>query len=89
MAAYSSAICMRLDNSTEPPPLRFAKHPERAEDLRPTRQPGIELARSWLGLEGRLLARPLGGVSRKERGDDPLGGRHPAEASTLCRDTIA
>jgi hypothetical protein len=30
MAAYSSVICMRLDNSTEPPPLRFAKHPERA-----------------------------------------------------------
>ena len=37
MAAYSSAICMRLDNSMEPPPLRFAKHPERAGDLRPTR----------------------------------------------------
>jgi len=37
MAAYSSAICMRLDNSMGLPPLRFAKHPERAGDPRPSR----------------------------------------------------
>ena len=81
MAAYSSVICMRPNNWS---PLRFAP----GIFDRPG-QPGIELARSWVGLEGRLLARPLVGSSCKERGDEPRGGGHPAQASTLCRDTIA
>ena len=89
MAACSSAICMRLDYSMEP--LRIAsrsilKGPGIFD--RPG-QPGLDLARSWLGLKGRLLARPLVGLSCKERGDDPGGGRHAAEASTLCLETFA
>ena len=62
-----------------PPPLRFAKHPERAGDLRPTRPAEcLTSARSLSWLAGRLTH---GGASRISR---PLGGASRAPSSCPC-----
>ncbi len=52
------------NNSIEPPPLRFAKHPEgRGSSTDPGQPSGLQLCDTSLGLAGRLISRPLG-VSR-------------------------
>ena len=55
------------NNSMEPPPLRFAKHPRwgRGSSTDPG-QPGVWLRRDTsLGPAGRLISRPLGGAAAR------------------------
>ena len=54
------------NNSMEPPPLRFAKHPERPRILDRPGRPGVCSCDASFGLAGRLISRPLDGGANAE-----------------------
>src|SRR3990172_86534 len=77
-------IVRRPNNSMEPPPLRFAKHPERAGDLRPIPASrvfgfGAILALSWPGGSPTGCSATLEAVRRPTEGSSMLRLEDPTK----------